>query len=51
MKYTIDKQEKYTLVRLHEEKLDSTAAPQLKSSTVAKGVSFNWRGMKYLSTK
>jgi anti-sigma B factor antagonist len=34
MKYTIDKQEKYTLVRLHEEKLDSTAAPQLKSEMV-----------------
>ena len=34
MKYTIDKQEKYTMVRLHEEKLDSTAAPQLKSEMV-----------------
>src|SRR5258708_8214980 len=34
MKYTIDKQEKYTLVRLHEEKLDSSVAPQLKSEMV-----------------
>ncbi|MBS1490295.1 MAG: STAS domain-containing protein [Bacteroidetes bacterium] len=34
MKYTIDKQEKYTLIRLHEEKLDSTVAPQLKSEMV-----------------
>ncbi|MBS1949769.1 MAG: hypothetical protein OJF59_002605 [Cytophagales bacterium] len=34
MKYTIDKQEKYTLIRLHEEKLDSHVAPQLKSEMV-----------------
>jgi len=34
MKYTIDKQDKYTLVRLHEEKLDSNVAPQLKSEMV-----------------
>jgi len=34
MKYTIDKQDKYTVVRLHEEKLDSTVAPQLKSEMV-----------------
>jgi anti-anti-sigma factor len=34
MKYTIDKQEKYTLVKLHEEKLDSSVAPQLKSEMV-----------------
>jgi len=34
MKYTIDKQGKYTLVRLHEEKLDSNVAPQLKSEMV-----------------
>ena len=27
MKYTIDKQEKYSLLRLHEEKLDSSVAP------------------------
>jgi len=31
MKYTIDKQEKYTTVTLHEEKLDSSIAPNLKS--------------------
>jgi len=34
MKYTIDKQEKYTLVRLHEEKLDSGIAPNLKSELI-----------------
>lgn len=34
MKYTIDKQEKYTLVRLHEEKMDSSIAPNLKSEMV-----------------
>lgn len=34
MKYTIDKQEKYTIARLHEEKLDSSVAPQLKSEMV-----------------
>lgn len=34
MKYTIDKQEKYSALRLHEEKLDSTVAPQLKSELI-----------------
>jgi anti-sigma B factor antagonist len=34
MKYTIDKQEKYTLLRLHEEKMDSSIAPSLKSELV-----------------
>lgn len=34
MKYTIDKQEKYCLVRLHEEKLDSSIAPSLKSELI-----------------
>jgi anti-sigma B factor antagonist len=34
MKYTIDKQEKYTLLRLHEEKMDSNIAPNLKSEMV-----------------
>jgi anti-anti-sigma factor len=34
MKYTIDKQEKYTLLRLHEDKLDSSVAPNLKSEMV-----------------
>ena len=31
MKYTIDKQEKYLALTLHEEKLDSNVAPNLKS--------------------
>jgi anti-sigma B factor antagonist len=34
MKYTIDKQEKYSMLRLHEEKLDSNVAPQLKSELI-----------------
>ena len=34
MKYTIDKQEKYSLLSLHEEKLDSTVAPSLKSELI-----------------
>lgn len=35
MKYTIDKQEQFTLINLHEEKLDSTLAPKLKSDFVS----------------
>ena len=34
MKYTIDKQEKYSIIRLHEEKMDSDIAPQLKSELI-----------------
>jgi anti-sigma B factor antagonist len=34
MKYTIDKQEKYTQINLHEEKLDTTVAPALKSEFI-----------------
>ena len=34
MKYTIDKQEKYTLITPEEEKLDSILSPQLKSEFV-----------------
>jgi anti-sigma B factor antagonist len=34
MKYTIDKQEKYCLLRLHEDKLDSAVAPNLKSELI-----------------
>lgn len=34
MKYTIDKQEKYCLLKLHEEKLDSSVAPKLKSELI-----------------
>lgn len=34
MKYTIDKQEKYSLLKLHEEKLDSSIAPGLKSELI-----------------
>lgn len=34
MKYTIDKQEKYCLLKLHEDKLDSNIAPNLKSELI-----------------
>ncbi|CAN5201124.1 hypothetical protein BH23BAC1_BH23BAC1_46690 [soil metagenome] len=34
MKYSIDKQEKYCLIKLKEEKLDSTIAPRLKSDLI-----------------
>ena len=34
MKYTIDKQDKYTTMTLHEEKLDSSIAPSLKSELI-----------------
>ncbi len=34
MKYTIDKQEKYCLLKLHEEKMDSSVAPNLKSELI-----------------
>lgn len=34
MKYTLDKEEKYSTFKLHVEKLDSTVAPGLKSEFV-----------------
>jgi len=34
MKYTVDKQEKYNLLKLEEEKLDTSIAPVLKSDFV-----------------
>jgi len=34
MKFTIEKNEKYTLIQLHEEKLTSLIAPELKSELV-----------------
>lgn len=34
MKYTIEKTEKYALVQLHEDKLNSTISPDLKSELV-----------------
>jgi len=34
MKYTIEKTEKYSLIQLHEEKLNSLIAPDLKSEFV-----------------
>lgn len=34
MKYTIDKQDKYSMLRLHEDKMDSSVAPNLKSELI-----------------
>ncbi len=34
MKYTIDKQDEYSVIRLHEEKMDSGIAPNLKSELI-----------------
>lgn len=34
MKYTVDKKEQYSLLKLHEEKLDSSIAPSLKSELI-----------------
>lgn len=34
MKYTVDKQDKYSLVKLNEDKLDTTIAPVLKSEFI-----------------
>jgi len=34
MKYTVDKQEKYLSLTLHEEKLDASIAPSLKSELI-----------------
>lgn len=35
MKYSVDKQEKYTILKLDETKLDATLSPELKSTFVA----------------
>lgn len=34
MKYSIDKEEQYTLLKIEEEKLDSSVAPALKSDLI-----------------
>lgn len=34
MKFTLDKQEKYTTLKLHESKLDTTLAPSLKTELI-----------------
>ena len=56
MKYTIDKKEQYTLLDLHEEKLDSTMAPHLKSDLVSlhaegsKNFILNLNEVKYIDS-
>lgn len=44
MKYSIDKQDQYTVIGLDEEKLDSTISPNLKSEFVT----LNAEGMRNL---
>jgi anti-sigma B factor antagonist len=56
MKYTIDKQEKYCLIKLKEEKLDSTIAPKLKSDFIttqaegAKNLILDLSEVKYIDS-
>ncbi|MBA3286312.1 MAG: STAS domain-containing protein [Nitrosopumilus sp.] len=53
MKYSIDKTEKYTLLQLNEDKLNSTIAPDLKSELVklnaegVKSIILNLSDVKY----
>ena len=53
MKYTADKQEKYVIIQLNEEKLDTSIAPELKSEFVTlqvegfKHVIMNMKNVKY----
>ncbi len=53
MKLLLDKQEKYTLVRLEEDKLDSVISPQLKSELVflnsegVQNIIFDLEAVKY----
>lgn len=44
MKYSVNKKEEYTIFKLHEEKLDSTIAPGLKSEFIT----LNAEGVKNL---
>lgn len=56
MKYTIEKAEKYSLLQLHEEKLTSNIAPDLKSELVklnaegVKNIIINLTEVKYLDS-
>jgi len=53
MKFTIDRQEKYTGITLQEEKLDTTLAPDMKSEVVklhadgAGNLIMNMKNVKY----
>ncbi len=53
MKYAADKQEKYVIIELQEEKLDTSIAPELKSEFVTlqaegfKHVIMNLKNVKY----
>lgn len=56
MKYSVDKQEKYTVLSIEEEKLDTLVAPDVKSEFVkinSDGVSnviLNLSGVKYIDS-
>ena len=56
MKYEIDKKDKYTLLKLNEEKLDTLVAPVLKSELITlfqsgtSNVIFDLSGVKYVDS-
>ncbi|MFN3404145.1 MAG: STAS domain-containing protein [Cytophagaceae bacterium] len=56
MKYTIEKTEKYSLLQLHEEKMTSAIAPDLKSELVklnaegVKNIILNLAEVKYIDS-
>lgn len=56
MKYTIEKTEKYSLLQLHEEKLNSTVAPDLKTELVKmnaegiKNIILDLKDVKYIDS-
>ena len=56
MKFSIDRQDQYTILRIDEEKLDSTIAPEVKSEFItlqAEGVEnviFNMDSLKYIDS-
>ncbi len=56
MKYSVDKQEKYTVLNVNEEKIDSLIAPDLKSELVKlnaegiKNIILDLEGVKYVDS-
>ena len=56
MKYSIDKQEHYSLIQINEEKLDTIVAPELKSELVkinaegVKSVVLDLSSIKYIDS-
>jgi len=56
MKYSVDKQEKYSLISLNEEKVDSSLAPEIKSKFITwhaeglKNMVLDVSGVKYMDS-